>query len=90
MEQATVACFFLDVTTTGPLTMMELWLWAQRGSKKVVVCGGSEFRRAANVKLICNRYNTPFEEEFGDAESAIDKRLEEKGMRFDKNGGLVG
>lgn len=87
LEKADVICFFLDVNTMSPVTMLELGLWAK--SKKVVVCCDKRFWRAGNIHIVCDRYNIPFVETFEDLVPAIKSMLEEKGMKLDENGDLV-
>lgn len=87
LEKADVICFFLDVSTMSPVTMLELGLWAK--SKKVVVCCDKRFWRAGNIHIVCDRYNIPFVETFEDLVPAIKNMLEEKGMKLDENGDLI-
>ncbi|XPS79227.1 hypothetical protein M3J09_011213 [Ascochyta lentis] len=87
LEKADVVCFFLDVSTMSPVTMLELGLWAK--SKKVIVCCGKKFWRAGNIHIVCERYNIPFVETFEDLVPAIKNMLEEKGMKLDENGDLI-
>ena len=87
LEKADVICFFLDVNTMSPVTMLELGLWAH--SKKVVVCCDKRFWRAGNVHIVCERYNIPFVETFQDLVPAVKKMLVEKGMKLDENGDLI-
>jgi hypothetical protein len=87
LEKADVICFFLDVATMSPVTMLELGLWAK--SKKVVVCCDKRFWRAGNIHIVCGRYNIPFVESFAELVPAIKKMLHEKGMELDENGDIV-
>lgn len=87
LENATVICFFFDINTMSPVTMLELGLWAH--SKKVVVCCDKRFWRAGNIHIVCERYNIPFVESFAQLVPAIKGMLTEKGMRLDERGDLV-
>ncbi|KAF2843902.1 hypothetical protein T440DRAFT_473823 [Plenodomus tracheiphilus IPT5] len=87
MEQADVICFFFDVGTMSPVTLLELGLWAASG--KVVVCCGDQFYRSGNVELVCKRYDIPYCKKFAEMVPAIPIMLEEKGMVL-VDGNLVG
>lgn len=73
LEKADLICFFFDVNTISPVSMMELRLWAR--SRKVVVCCDSRFWRSADIHLVCGRYNVPCVECFDDLMNLIKKRL---------------
>lgn len=88
LEQADVICFFFDVKTKSPVTMLELGLWA--ASNKVIVCCDKRFWRAGNVHIVCGRYGIPFVESFEELVPAIKDMLVEKGMVLDGEGNLVG
>ncbi|UPX18022.1 uncharacterized protein EKO05_0008346 [Ascochyta rabiei] len=87
LEKADVVCFFLDVSTMSPVTMLELGLWAK--SNKVIVCCGKKFWRAGNIHIVCERYGIPFVETFEHLVPAIKNMLVEKGMKLDESGDLV-
>ena len=87
LEKADVICFFFDINTKSPVTMLELGLWPS--SKKIVVCCDKRFWRAGNIHIVCERYNIPFVEKFEDLVPAIKNMLHEKGMRLDENGNLI-
>jgi hypothetical protein len=87
LEKADVICFFLDVNTRSPVTMLELGLWAH--SKKVVVCCDKRFWRAGNIHIVCERYTIPSVQHFEDLLPAVKNMLEEKGMKLDENGDLI-
>jgi hypothetical protein len=88
LEKASVICFFFDVTTMSPVTMLELGLWA--ASRKIVVCCDPRFWRSGNVELVCRRYGIPFVKTFWELVKSVRGLLEEKGMRLDARGDLVG
>jgi hypothetical protein len=88
LTAATVICYFFDVDTISPVTLMELGLWAHSG--KIIVCCKEEFWREGNVKLVCERYNIPFVRSFEMLVPAVKEMLERKGMQLDKDGNLVG
>lgn len=88
LEQADVICFFFDVKTLSPVTMVELGLWASSG--KVIVCCGDKYWRAGNVHLVCERYGIPMVRSFAELPDAIVDMLKQKGMKLDSNGDLVG
>ena len=88
LEQADVICFFFDVNTMSPVTMLELGLWA--ASKKVVVCCDKRFWRGGNVDLVCQRYGIPFVQTFAELVPAVEAMLKSKGMELDADGNLVG
>lgn len=88
LEQVDVICFFFDVTTMSPVSLLELGLWA--ASDKVVVCCGDKYHRSKNVEITCARYGVPLVKTFAELVPAVVKRLEEKGMRLDGKGELVG
>jgi hypothetical protein len=88
LEKVDVICFFFDVNTKSPVTLLELGLWAHSG--KVVVCCDRRFWRAGNVHIVCERYNIPYVESFGELVPAVTRMLGEKGMQLDENGNLVG
>ncbi|KAF1845777.1 uncharacterized protein K460DRAFT_416980 [Cucurbitaria berberidis CBS 394.84] len=88
LEQADVICFFFDVNTKSPVTLLELGLWA--ASEKVIVCCDKRYWRAGNVHIVCGRYKVPFVESFADLAPAIEAMLKKKGMQLDGNGDLIG
>jgi len=88
LEQATVICFFFDVWTKSPVSLLELGLWAS--SKKLVVCCGQSYHKSGNVKRTCERYNIPFVETFEQLVGKVEDKLAEKGMKLDSNGDLIG
>ncbi|OAL42774.1 hypothetical protein IQ07DRAFT_593579 [Pyrenochaeta sp. DS3sAY3a] len=88
MEQADVICFFFDVNTLSPVTMLELGIWAEL--EKVVVCCDPRFWRGGNVHIVCERYDIPLVGNFEELVPAIKKMLVQKGMQLDKQGDLVG
>ncbi|EUC26735.1 hypothetical protein COCCADRAFT_10472, partial [Bipolaris zeicola 26-R-13] len=88
LEQVDVICFFFDVTTKSPVSLLELGLWA--GSGKVVVCCGEGYWKGGNVELTCDRYDIPFVKSFAELVPAVEKMLVEKGMMLDAKGDLVG
>lgn len=87
LHEAKVICFFFDVTTQSPVTMLELGLWAHSG--KIVVCCGDTFWKAGNVHIVCERYGIPFTKDFKELPGMIEKMLTEKGMKVDENGALI-
>ncbi len=88
LEQADVICFFFDTATKSPVSLLELGLWA--GSDKVIVCCGDKYWKSGNVHLTCERYDIPYVKNFEDLVREVKKMLEQKGMRRDENGDLVG
>jgi hypothetical protein len=86
LHSATVICFFFDVTTMSPITLLELGLWAQ--SRKIVVCCGEKYWRNGNVEIVCKRYGVPFVKNFEDLVPEVRKMLVEKGMKLNSNGDL--
>ena len=86
LEQVDVICFFFDVKTKSPVSLLELGLWA--GSGKVVVCCGEEYWKGGNVELTCRRYDIPFVKSFAELVPAVEKMLEEKGMVLDDKNDL--
>lgn len=84
LEEADVICFFFDVKTKSPVTLLELGLWARSG--KVVVCCGKQFWRAGNVQLVCKHYGILLVETFEELVPAIKDMLKEKGMNLDESG----
>jgi len=88
LEQADVICFFFDVNTMSPVTLLELGLWA--ASDKVIVCCDPRYWRAGNVHLVCDRYAIPVVDTFAALAPAVETMLREKGMRLDADGNLVG
>lgn len=88
LEQADVICFFFDVNTMSPVTMLELGLWA--ASKKIVVCCDKRFWRGGNVDLVCQRYDIPLVHSFAELVPAVEAMLKSKGMELDNNGNLIG
>jgi hypothetical protein len=88
LEKASVICFFFDVTTSSPVTMLELGLWAASG--KIVVCCDPRFWRSGNVQIVCRRYGIPFVKTFAELVMGVRVMLGEKGMKLDANGDLVG
>ncbi|KAF2854677.1 hypothetical protein T440DRAFT_464819 [Plenodomus tracheiphilus IPT5] len=88
LEQADVICFFFDVNTMSPVTLLELGIWA--ASDKVVVCCDPRYWRSGNVHIVCDRYGIPVVDTFAELVPAIEKMLVEKGMQLDQNGDLVG
>lgn len=87
LEKADVICFFFDVDTLSPVTMLELGLWAS--SKKIIVCCDKRFWRAGNVHIVCERYNIPYVQSFAELVPAIKDMLVEKGMKLDENNNHV-
>ncbi|RMZ66302.1 nucleoside 2-deoxyribosyltransferase domain-containing [Pyrenophora seminiperda CCB06] len=88
LEQVDVICFFFDVMTKSPVSLLELGLWS--GSGKVVVCCGEEYWKGGNVELTCHRYDIPFVKSFAELVPAVEKMLVEKGMVLDDKGDLAG
>ncbi|OAL53250.1 hypothetical protein IQ07DRAFT_561915 [Pyrenochaeta sp. DS3sAY3a] len=88
LEQADVICFFFDVTTISPVTLLELGLWAASG--KIVVCCAPKYHRSGNVKITCEHYGVPFVTTFDELPGAVEKMLKDKGMALDANGDLIG
>jgi hypothetical protein len=88
LEQADVICFFFDLNTKSPVTMLELGLWA--ASDKVVVCCDKRFWKQGNVDIVCERYGVPLVRTFAELVPEIEKMLREKGMQLDDHGDLVG
>jgi hypothetical protein len=88
LEKADVVCFFFDVNTKSPVTLLELGLWAHSG--KVVVCCDKRYWRSGNVHIVCERYGIPYVESFAELVPEVTRMLGEKGMQLDENGDLVG
>jgi hypothetical protein len=88
LGKASVICFFFDVRTPSPVSMLELGLWA--ASRKIVVCCDPRFWRSGNVELVCRRYGIPFVKTFGELVKGVRDMLTEKGLRLDDAGNLVG
>ena len=88
LEQVDVICFYFDVSTKSPVSLLELGLWA--GSDKIVVCCGEEYWKCGNVELTCRRYDIPFVKSFAELVPAVEKMLVEKGMVLDDKGDLQG
>lgn len=90
LQKATVICYFFDVTTRSPVTMLELGLWA--ASQKIIVCCDERFWRSGNIKLVCDRYDIPIVHSFKDLVPAVRNMLKEKGMKdcLDANGNIKG
>jgi hypothetical protein len=88
LEQADVICFFFDLNTKSPVTMLELGLWA--ASDKVVVCCDKRFWKQGNVDIVCERYGVPLVRSFAELVPEIEKMLRTKGMQLDEHGDLVG
>jgi hypothetical protein len=78
LKAATVICFFFDVNTISPVTLMELGMWASSG--KVIVCCGTDYWRSGNVDIVCDRYNIPRVDSFESLIPAVTEFLEIKGM----------
>jgi len=81
-DQADVICFFFDVDTNSPVSLLELGLFAK--SKKVVVCCDARYHKWDNVKATCERYKIPFAETFEEFVPKVRKMLEEKGLELPK------
>jgi hypothetical protein len=88
LEQADVICFFFDVTTISPVTLLELGLWAASG--KIVVCCAQKYHRSGNVQITCEHYGVPFVRSFDELPGAVEKMLKDKGMKLDAKGDLIG
>lgn len=88
LEQADVICFFFDVNTKSPVTLLELGLWA--ASEKVIVCCDKRYWRAGNVHIVCGRYNVPCVQSFAELAPAVEAMLKKKGMQLDGKGDIVG
>ncbi|KAF2266310.1 hypothetical protein CC78DRAFT_531708 [Lojkania enalia] len=78
LSNASVICFFFDVNTKSPVTMMELGLWAHSG--KVIVCCGEGFWKGGNVKLVCERYGIPCVNDFAELVVEAKRMLKQKGL----------
>lgn len=88
LERATVICFFFDVTTRSPVTLLELGLWA--ASKKVIVCCNEQYWRSGNVKLVCDRYGIEYHSTFKDFVPNVRKMLKNKmGNDYDEETGNI-
>lgn len=88
LDQADVVCFFVDVATKSPVTMLKLGL--KTDSDKIIVCCGEQYFRSTNVYLTCKRYGVPVVKTFAELSIATTKMLQEKGMELDGNGDLIG
>ena len=81
LRAASVICFFFDVNTISPVTLMELGMWASSG--KVIVCCASDYWRSGNVDIVCDRYNIPRVDSFENLIPAVTEFLQIKGMVLD-------
>lgn len=88
LTEATVICFFFDIDTLSPITLMELGKWAD--SDKIIVCCDKRFWRSGNVDIFCNRYNIPRVNNFKSLVPAIREMLERKGMGLGQDGNVIG
>ncbi|KAF2850616.1 hypothetical protein T440DRAFT_396342 [Plenodomus tracheiphilus IPT5] len=88
LEQADVVCFFFDINTKSPVTLLELGLWA--ASNKIVVCCHPKYWRSGNVHIVCNRYKIPVVNTFAELVLAVKEMLVRKGLQLDLNGDLIG
>jgi len=86
-DQADVICFFFDVDTNSPVSLLELGLFAK--SKKVVVCCDARYHKWDNVQITCERYGIPHVETFAKLELEVRKMLKKQGMVLDGNGDLI-
>ena len=82
MEKADVICFFFDVDTNSPVTMLELGLWLKSG--KVVICCNGGYHRNANIKITCGKYGVPVVETFEELVPKVRQMLEKKGVPMPK------
>jgi len=64
LELADQIIFYFDPATKSPISLLELGLYAKSG--KVVVCCPQGFWRKGNVDIVCERFNIPCFENFGD------------------------
>jgi hypothetical protein len=88
LEQADVICFFFDINTKSPVSLLELGLWA--ASDKVIVCCGDKYWKSGNVHLTCERYGVTCVKTFAELVPKVTAMLVQKGMQLDENGDLVG
>ncbi|KAF2818161.1 hypothetical protein CC86DRAFT_239237, partial [Ophiobolus disseminans] len=86
LKRATVICFFYDVDTISPVTLMELGLWANSG--KVIVCCGGKYWRSGNVDIVCDRYNIPRVDSFEMLIPAVEEFLRMKSTVLDERDNL--
>jgi len=87
-DQADVICFFFDVDTNSPVSLLELGLFAK--SKKVVVCCDDRYHKWDNVQITCERYGIPHVDTFAKLELEVRNMLKKQGMVLDGNGDLIG
>lgn len=55
LEKAELIPVYIDPTTTAPITLLELGIFAH--TDKLVVCCPEGFFRKGNVDIVCERYN---------------------------------
>jgi len=88
LEQADVICFFFDVRTMSPVSLLELGRWMD--SDKIVVCCGEKYWKSGNVHIMCERYGVTCVETFEELVPEVEKILKKKGMALDDKGDLIG
>jgi len=88
LEQADVICFFFDVRTMSPVSLLELGRWMD--SDKIVVCCGEKYWKSGNVHIMCERYGVTCVETFEELVPEVEKILKKKGMALDDEGDLIG
>ncbi|KAF2740375.1 hypothetical protein EJ04DRAFT_507912 [Polyplosphaeria fusca] len=80
LDKATVICFFFDITTLSPVSMLELGLWAKNGN--VVVCCNEEFFwKGGNIRIVCDRLGIPYVTDFSQLIATTKKMLKKHGLK---------
>jgi hypothetical protein len=88
LTAADVICFFFDLTTVSPVTLMELGLWAHSG--KIIVCCDQRYWRQGNVEIVCERYNIPYVSSFEKLVPALEEFMKRKGLKMDEQNRFIG
>jgi len=70
LDRADIIFMYFDPATKSPISLLELGLYACRGSRHMIVCCPQGFWRKGNVDIVCQRYGIPV---FSNLETALVK-----------------
>ncbi|KAF9482548.1 hypothetical protein BDN70DRAFT_874899 [Pholiota conissans] len=73
LERATVIAMFLPENSKAPISLLELGLFAHKGT--LIVGCPKAFWRRGNVEIVCKRYNVPMVDTLEELVTAVHDRL---------------
>lgn len=82
LEQSDFAIFYFDPNTKSPITLMELGIVSQMGSKTTIVVCPEGFWRKGNVDIVCDKYGIT---QFNTLQEAVQEILDRTEYYEDDN-----